>query len=866
MDRVSVANEGAMVYKMVVPSIVTLFGSPAITRDGAVHVPDTRKAVAVLAYLAVEGPTVGRDRLAWLLWPESSQERARATLRRTLTSLRSAIGSNGLRATRESVTLEVSEVSVDAVEFLQAAEAGDHARVVDLYTGEFLAGFSLRDAPDFEDWQRLESDRFRVMADGALAAITRGLGDRGDPAAVGYALRRLELDPLNEEAYRSLMLMYARLGQRGDAVTTYRRLVRTLDEELAVTPLQGTVELYESIRSGEVPITFELDEAAPSLPTPARVELAGRDAELARFDGVLASGVGKALEIRGGPGSGKTALLEAMGRRAESWGWRVATARCFEAEKRLPYAPVAELLRSALATSDPDESVRADVARLLAEPQRPGDRLPASSDGPGSRVRLFESWAFAMESSGFARGVLLVDDIHRADEGTLEFLGYVANRIGSRAWVLVTTAEPGVRTGMTWRCEVLDLVYSPREWSGAPEYPLNLGTVDRQVLEAALVIDRPFDLDLIRQVVGRPEGEVVESLDRLVGSGLLRAGESDGDVIEVSGTELRDEVIAGLSVVRVRLLHQRAATALDGKRSRSGEAARHHELAGNRDRAAELYAVAAREAAATYAHAEALSHIGSALALGHEDRAGLHEMSGDLHALEGSYGHAFRSYETAAAISSGGDMARIEHKLAVLCLRRGDTDAADSHLASALLEMSHDDHGLHAHVLAARAFAAERAGRIEAAASFAAEAIAAAEMATDVGAEEAARGVAGIVALASADLAASEAFLRDSLRLADVARSSKAAAAAHNGLGLLLVEKDSPATATEHFEASIAILEQLGDRHRLAAALSNLADALHMLGRRRESNEAAKRSASLLADIGGDPLDSEAGIWGLTSW
>ena len=103
---------------------VRLFGCPEIDCDGVAKTPDTRKAVAVLAYLAVEGPSARRDRLAWMLWPESSQERARAALRRTLTSLRSVIGAEGLSSTRETITLEHGRVSIDTVSFRDAIDAG----------------------------------------------------------------------------------------------------------------------------------------------------------------------------------------------------------------------------------------------------------------------------------------------------------------------------------------------------------------------------------------------------------------------------------------------------------------------------------------------------------------------------------------------------------------------------------------------------------------------------------------------------------------------------------------------------------------------------------------------------------------------
>jgi len=64
---------------------IALLGSPSVEVDGAPLEVDTRKAIALLAYLAVTGQAHGRDTLATLLWPEYDQEKARASLRRTHT-------------------------------------------------------------------------------------------------------------------------------------------------------------------------------------------------------------------------------------------------------------------------------------------------------------------------------------------------------------------------------------------------------------------------------------------------------------------------------------------------------------------------------------------------------------------------------------------------------------------------------------------------------------------------------------------------------------------------------------------------------------------------------------------------------------
>lgn len=91
-----------------------LLGPPRIELDGSAVNVDTRKAIALLAYLAVTGETHRRDALAALLWPEADQTRARAALRRTLSTLKKAMANGGLRIGREAMSLDPdSDVWVD---------------------------------------------------------------------------------------------------------------------------------------------------------------------------------------------------------------------------------------------------------------------------------------------------------------------------------------------------------------------------------------------------------------------------------------------------------------------------------------------------------------------------------------------------------------------------------------------------------------------------------------------------------------------------------------------------------------------------------------------------------------------------------
>ena len=109
-------------------------------------------------------------------------------------------------------------------------------------------------------------------------------------------------------------------------------------------------------------------------------------------------------------------------------------------------------------------------------------------------------------------------------------------------------------------------------------------------------------------------------------------------------------------------------------------------------------------------------------------------------------------------------------------------------------------------------------------------------------------------------------LLRRSLRCAELAGDRGAGAAALNNLGLVLTERGEPSVVIDQLQEALRLLVQLGDRHREAAAHSNLADALHAGGRRDEALNHVKRSAALLAAVRSGPLEERSEIWSLTAW
>lgn len=248
-----------------------LFGPPRLERGGEVVEIGLHKAIALLAYLAVTKREFSRDALATLFWPEGDQSSARASLRRTLYSLNKTLGEGVLASGQETVGLSSQAelwLDVDAFqESIRVCSSPDEqtkelvpeclarlAKAIALYTGDFLAGFTLPDSPAFDEWQFFEAERLRRSLAQALNLLVETHQARGEfEQAIEYARRWVALEPLHEPAHRHLMQLYSQSGQQAAALRQYQLCARTLQEELGVAPQPETTELYESIRLGREP-------------------------------------------------------------------------------------------------------------------------------------------------------------------------------------------------------------------------------------------------------------------------------------------------------------------------------------------------------------------------------------------------------------------------------------------------------------------------------------------------------------------------------------------------------------------------------------------------------------------------------------
>jgi DNA-binding SARP family transcriptional activator/tetratricopeptide (TPR) repeat protein len=481
------------------------------------------KVRALLAYLAVEADrTHLREALATLLWGEYPEANAQQSLSQALTNLRGLLATLAvpgnpsdplLSITGQSVQLhpDPERLWVDIHAFDSLLAAADPQRssaleeidladpleeAVALYQGPFLAGLSLPDSREFEEWLMLHREqRHQAMMLALERLVRRHLAEGRTELVRPYARRQLSLEPWSESGHQALMLALALQGQRGAALQQYEACRRVLAEELGVEPSAATEVLVRQIREG-IPSQAMLASNPPPAPFVAR------ERELTRLEQSLAralAGQGRVILVTGEAGTGKTALLEHFARRAqEIHHWLVvAGGRCGAyAGLGDPFLPFREILHALIGetegvwsggTGDPEHARRqmalfpqateallargpdligrlisvetlAARAETLAPPDAPWrDRLAEhlersrlSSPGKTSRrteplqqEALFGQVTRVLQAIARKQPLLLlIDDLQWADVTSLSLLFHLGRRLAGCRILVVCAYRP----------------------------------------------------------------------------------------------------------------------------------------------------------------------------------------------------------------------------------------------------------------------------------------------------------------------------------------------------------------------------------------------------------------------------------------
>jgi len=426
---------------------LTLLGPPSVVHGDETCSFPTRKALALLVYLAVEGGRHSRDKLAALFWPESDRPHGRAMLRYTLTTLRrglaDASGEAHLIVEGDAIGLDCSsgiEIDLRVLELSLPLEKTALRQAAEICRGEFLEGFALTDAPDFDDWAGLQREGCRHKMERALGGLTRLQAERGELAEAVETVRRwVAISPLNEAAYRRLMELHFASGDRDAALRAYDACSAMLDNELHVRPAPETESLAERIRSSNPSVGPDRRRHMDSTPgvvlDSPLVGRADEFLELVELYHAARQGSARLAVIKGEPGIGKTRLAREFLAWAAGHGADVLEGRAFESGGRLPFQPLVDALRPRFDRENAPEDLLSDVwltelGRLLPELRDRYPDLPVpAGDEVAARTRLFEAIARLGHALALRSPlVLLVDDVQWADSSSLDVLRYAGRR------------------------------------------------------------------------------------------------------------------------------------------------------------------------------------------------------------------------------------------------------------------------------------------------------------------------------------------------------------------------------------------------------------------------------------------------------
>lgn len=507
----------------------------------------TKPIKSLFAYLVTH-----RDRgyppelLAGTFWGDYSEEKARDSLNNALSVLRRTLPEGSItteygiiRFKREIdywLDVEDFEQGIRKCKGLEKPEGKVDwlQEAVRLYRGDFMEGF-------YDDWCLLEQERLRELYLEALKELAdchKALKEYD--RAIDCCRRILEISPLREELHRELMYLYFISGDRTAALLQYERCREVLVKELKIEPLPETKALYKEIqwqanpeRLRRISASARRTEFLLSGYTELGAPFVGRDQEfgelLAQWQ-LAGKGKGNVVFIEGEAGIGKSRLARELINFITERESLALIGRCSRAERSLPYQPLISALRQALARMGIDRLRKVpplwlgEVVRLLPEV---GEMLPEVQPNPSlppeqERSRLFEGlnqFIFALSQDNPL--VLFIDDLHWADNSTLQYLHYLARRMPREQILLLGT----------YRSEEVDETHSLSELIEQLHPRGSLVHISLEGLnpqEAALLVRRMLQLekgaefvaDLYRETEGNPFF-IVELIKSLIGGGAL---------------------------------------------------------------------------------------------------------------------------------------------------------------------------------------------------------------------------------------------------------------------------------------------------------------------------------------------------------
>ena len=666
-----------------------------------------RRASELVQLLAISGGCrLLRDEVIEALWPHLPADAGGANLRKAAHLARRALGHDDAVVLRQQYValFPGADIESDLEAFMSAAETAlashdpEQAALVAMSYGGVLLP-----ASRYEDWS--ESAR-RRLADRHLDLLRQA----------GLWARVIELDPTDEAAARAAMRAALDDGHRHRAIAVYGRLRQALREQLGVVPSEATEQLHRLSRAGLIP-------------APARI--VGRHHELAIIDDLLERSVSTAqLVLVSGPaGMGKTALLRELDTRASRSGWLTVNVTADDSNDA--YATLSALFERLVEqrrqlVDDLDPKTRSVLGIMIP---RAGVDI-AALEHPLTRHQVLGLAQHLITALAGDRGLaVIVDDVDRADQASLEVLGSLGDRHVGRVVVVFAHRQPHRNAALdralaraarlqrpialvlgpldTADAQLLARTIAPEldqqrvtsvvdRSDGVPFFVVELAsatsTADvpedsiRAAIEARIVdlaehegawlrrlaiVGGPLDLDAVLALTGCTDAEADELLDRALSSGVL--------VVDDSCYRFRHELVRSALADQLPP-HQQAAVHRDAARrlaelgARPGGIAAHWAAGRRPADAAEWFVRAGADAMRLGGYSAAVEYLDEALSRASAHPEGLRRRAQSLDALGDP--RSLAAYDAAIAVARPQEVHELRPLQALAQIKGGDPEGA----------------------------------------------------------------------------------------------------------------------------------------------------------------------------------------------